>query len=108
MKKVVLARPPLANPFLRLGFAVRGHRVVLVDADPQGHADGHVRPAERAGNLQPAGCVILRFRDTMRFVPTDRYKIPDQPVTRPSFFVVPSNIETRNIANSISDAFCRQ
>jgi chromosome partitioning protein len=88
---------------LAAGLAVRGYRVVLVDADPQGHATVMCGLRKEPGIYN----LLVRdsaFRDTMRFVPPERYQIPEQEVTG-QLFVVPSNIETRNIANSISDAF---
>lgn len=85
------------------GLAVLGHRVVLIDADPQGHATVMCGMAKEPGlyNLlvRDAG-----LQDTMRLVPPEQYRIPRQPL-RGELFLVPSNIETRNIANSISDAF---
>ena len=85
------------------GLAHRGHRVVLVDADPQGHA------TVMSGLRKEPGIYNLlvrdsAFRDTMRFIQPEQYQIPGQTVEG-ELFVVPSNIETRNIANSISDAF---
>jgi chromosome partitioning protein len=85
------------------GLAHRGYRVVLVDADPQGHA------TVMCGMRKDPGIYNLlvrdaAFRDTMHLISPEQYQMPDKPVTG-QLFVVPSNIETRNIANSISDAF---
>jgi chromosome partitioning protein len=85
------------------GLAIRNFRVLLVDADPQGHATVMAGLAK-----EPALYDLLvrdaPFKEVLRFVPPDQYAIPGQPVTG-QLFVVPSNVETRNIANSTSDAF---
>src|SRR5690606_8538032 len=44
------------------------------------------------------------FREVLRVVPPEQYHPDGQPVTG-QLCVVASNVETRNIANSISDAF---
>ena len=85
------------------GLAVLGHRVVLIDADPQGHA------TVMCGMPKEPGLYNLLVRDaglqdTIRLVPPAQYRIPGREL-QGELFLVPSNIETRNIANSISDAF---
>jgi chromosome partitioning protein len=85
------------------GLAVLGHRVVIIDADPQGHATVMCNMPKEPGlyNLlvRDAG-----LQDTMRQVPPEQFRIKGQEL-KGQLFIVPSNIETRNIANSISDAF---
>ncbi|MGQ9887294.1 MAG: ParA family protein [Aggregatilineales bacterium] len=88
---------------LAAGLALRGRRVALVDADPQGHATVMCGLAKEPGLYN----LLVReapFREVLRFVPPEQYRVADQ---QPSgqLFVIPSNVETRNIANSISDAF---
>lgn len=84
------------------GLAVRGYRTVLLDADPQANAT-------IAFGLQPEPALydlLVRraaFRDVLQIVPAETYCIPGEQV-RGLLAVVASNIETRNIANSISDA----
>lgn len=85
------------------GLAVRGLRVALVDADPQGHATVMSGLAKEPG-LYDLLVRDMPFKDVLRFIPAEQYQIPGQPMTG-RLFVIPSNIETRNIANSISDAF---
>jgi chromosome partitioning protein len=85
------------------GLAIRDFRVLLIDADPQGHA------TVMAGlNKEPGLYDLLvrdaPFKEVLRFVSPDQYQIPGKPVVG-QLFVVPSNVETRNIANSTSDAF---
>lgn len=84
------------------GLAVKGFRVIMIDADPQANAT-------IAFGLQPEPAIydlVVRkaaFRDVLRIVSPEVYEIPgEQP--RGLLAVVPSNIETRNIANSIADA----
>jgi len=85
------------------GLAVSGHRVVLIDADPQGHA------TVMCGMPKEPGLYNLLVRDaglqdTMRQVPGEQYRMAGRDL-KGELFLLPSNIETRNIANSISDAF---
>ncbi|MAS37350.1 MAG: hypothetical protein CL610_25335 [Anaerolineaceae bacterium] len=85
------------------GLAIRGQRVVLIDSDPQGHATVVCGLPKEPGIYN----LLVRdapFNDTMRLVPPEQYQMPNEPLTG-QLFVVPSNIESRNIANSISDAF---
>lgn len=85
------------------GLAVKDHRVLLIDADPQGHATVMCGLAKEPGLYD----LLVRdapFKEVLRFVPPDQYQIPGKPVVG-QLFVIPSNVETRNIANSTSDAF---
>jgi chromosome partitioning protein len=85
------------------GLSVKGLRVVLVDADPQGHATVALGLQKEAGLYD----LLVRdaaFKSVMRFIPPKSYQIGSQPVAG-QLFVVPSNVETRNIANTISDSF---
>ena len=85
------------------GLAIRGSRVILVDADSQGHATValgiHKSPAVYDLFVRDAP-----FRDTLRLVSTEVYEHPAYP-SEGALYIVPGNVETRNIANSISDAF---
>lgn len=85
------------------GLAARGQRVLLVDADPQGHATV-MNGLPKEPGLYNLLVRDMPFKEVMRFVPPDTYAVPGQPMTG-QLFVIPSNVETRNIANSISDAF---
>lgn len=88
---------------LAMGLALRGLRVMLVDADAQGNA------TERCGVRMRAGLYDLIVReaewsDVAVKVAPERYGIPGDVVPRNgSLYVVPSNVETRNIASSVSD-----
>ncbi len=85
------------------GLAARGHRVVLVDADPQGHATVMCGLTKEPG-LYDLLVREVPFKDALRFVPPEQYQVPGEPASG-RLYVIPSNIETRSIANSISDAF---
>lgn len=90
---------------LAAGLAIRGNRVVLIDADAQGHATIAFGISKQPGFYD----LIVRnasWKDTLRVIPPERYTIPDDAsdVTG-QLLVLPSNIETRNISNSITDGF---
>lgn len=90
---------------LAAGLAIRGLKVVLIDADAQGHATVAFGLAKEAGFYD----LIVRnadFRDVLRLVPPERYALPDEAAqVKGQLMVIPSNVETRTISMSISDAF---
>jgi chromosome partitioning protein len=83
--------------------ALQGQKVILVDSDPQAHATVTLGIAKSSGFYD----LMVRddsFQSVLRMVSPEVYEIPDQE-TKGTLYLVPSNVETRNIANSISDAF---
>src|SRR5689334_141034 len=85
------------------GLAILGAKVLLVDADPQGHATVTLGQTKAPGLYD----LLVRdalFKDTLQVVSPEVYETPNQKA-QGELFVIPSNVETRNIANSISDAF---
>ncbi|MEL6407007.1 MAG: ParA family protein [Chloroflexota bacterium] len=87
---------------LAAGLAIRGHRVVLVDTDPQGHA------TVTLGNKKVPGFYDLMVRDAdfssvARVVSPEIYEVRGKAV-RGQLYLVPSNVETRNVSNSIDEA----
>lgn len=85
------------------GLAARGSRVVVIDGDPQAHA------TIRLGVRKSPALYDLLVRDgewtqAVRVVSPERFGIPGQSLPAGKLWVVPSNVETRNIASSISDA----
>lgn len=85
------------------GLAIRGLRVLLADADPQGHATVTLGIPKAPGLYD----LLVRdapFNEVLKVVPPEIYERPDTKA-QGQLIVLPSNIETRNIANSISDAF---
>jgi chromosome partitioning protein len=88
---------------LAAGMACRRKRVLVVDADPQGHA------TKRFGLAKAPGIYDLLVRsanwaEVARRVPGERFGMPGEPMPRGQVIVLPSNVETRNIASSISEA----
>jgi len=85
------------------GLAVHGYRVVLVDADPQANATIGFGLEPHPGLYE----LLVRkssFRDVLKVVSPEIYEHPNVSTSKGLLAVVPSNIETRNIANSIADA----
>lgn len=82
--------------------AARGHNVMLIDGDPQGNA------TVRMGWKKSPGLYDLLVRDAefsnvSRLVAPEKYGIPGDRLPKGKLWVIPSNVETRNIANSIDD-----
>jgi chromosome partitioning protein len=84
------------------GLASRGKRVVLVDADPQGHATIGLG-LKKAPGLYDLLVRDAEFDAVLVPVAADRYVL--DAAAAGDLMVIPSNVETRNIANSIDDAF---
>lgn len=83
--------------------AVSGSRVILVDADPQGHATVAMGMHKAPGVYD----LLVRdapFGDVLRPVSKEIYEHPEQGC-KGALYLIPGNVETRNIAGSISDAF---
>lgn len=86
---------------IAMWLAAHGYRVLFIDADPQGTG------TLRCGLKKNPGLYDLMVRDaewgevSMR-VPASRYQVPGGSPTG-ELNVVPSNVETRNIAMSIDD-----
>lgn len=83
------------------GLAVRGYRVILVDADPQGHATVALG-INRSPGLYNLLVREESFRDNLQLVPPQTYEIPGQ-TTKGQLYVVPGNNETRAIPLMTSD-----
>ncbi len=75
------------------GLAIRGYRVVLADADPQGQAGSLMGLPKEAGFYN----LLVReaeFLDVLRFVKPDQYSAEG---AQGELYVLPGNIETRVI-----------
>lgn len=88
---------------MAMGMAARGAKVLLVDGDPQGHA------TIRCGLKKSPGLYDLlvrdaQWRDVVAQVAPEKYGIPGEVLPTGRLWVLPSNVETRNIANSISES----
>jgi chromosome partitioning protein len=85
------------------GLALRGYRVVLADADSQGHATVSFGLPKAPGLYD----LLVRgapFRDVLQPADTTRFA-PEDGTCKGQLYVVPSNVETRSIPIQISDAF---
>jgi chromosome partitioning protein len=95
-----------ASIHIAAGLAMRGYKVLLIDADPQGHATFTL-----GINKEPCFHDLLvrnaPFDKMVRSVETKRYATPDTKVTG-ALFLIPSNVETRSITNHIEDVFLLQ
>lgn len=83
------------------GLAARGHSVLLVDAEEQGHATVSLGVRKYPGVYD----LLVRdapFKDVLRSIDPDKYGAPG---TLSRLYLIGSNVETRNIANSISNAW---
>lgn len=83
------------------GLAIKGYRVVLADADPQGQS------AKLMGLEQEPGFYELlardaAFKEVLRFVPTDVYSAGP---AQGELYVLPGNAETRLITTVNPDPF---
>lgn len=87
------------------GLAIKGNKVVLVDADAQGHSTIAFGLKKEPGFYD----LIVRganFNDVLRLVSPERFTVPDDASSvTGQLFVLPSNIETRSIATNISDGW---
>lgn len=91
---------------LASGLAALGHRVLLIDADPQGHSTIRSRIAKAPGLYD----LLVRgasWKDVVAGVKPQHYSFVGDTLpsdkNKTNLYVLPSNVETRNIANSISD-----
>lgn len=83
------------------GLAIRGKKVVLLDADPQGHATSAVG-LPRSPGVYDLTVRNAKWRDVLKMVHPDVYSPPEANATG-RLMILPGNNETRNISNSISD-----
>lgn len=85
------------------GLAIRGYRVVLVDADAQGHA-GVIFGVDPEPGLYDLLVRNASFKDVLRILPPEVYEPPSGPA-KGVLALLPSNVETRNIPGMISNVF---
>jgi len=88
---------------LAMGIAMRGFSVVLVDADPQGHATTSLGLEKSPGFYD----LLVRghhWKDVLKVISPDVYQHENMEQNG-KLYLCPSNVETRNITNSVDDAF---
>lgn len=86
---------------LAAGLALRGRSVMLIDADPQANATS-IMGLPKEPIFHDLVVRNAKWKDVVRAVPDKVYVPTDQTLTG-KLFAIPSDIETRNIANTISD-----
>jgi chromosome partitioning protein len=86
---------------LAAGMAIRGKRVVLVDADPQGHATVAMG-LQKEPLLHDLLVRELPFQQALKRIPPEIYGPPGQTV-KGELLVVPSDASTRVIPLMVSD-----
>lgn len=84
---------------LAAGLALRGYRVVMVDSDPQGNATAALG-LDKAPGFYDLCVRDANWRDVLHPIHPDVYSPPDASAAG-QLFAVPSNNESRNIANSM-------
>lgn len=84
-------------------FALKGRRVLLIDADPQGSAT-RVLGFERAPGLYDLVVRGAAWNDVWMGVSPEIYDMPEAPA-RGRLMLLPGNTETRAIANQIANSF---
>lgn len=86
---------------LAAGLALKGQRVMLVDADPQGHATRSMGLKKQPGIYD----LLVRdagFSDVVR-VPDPSSFVPDGTTLTGALYILPGNIETRMITEGVGD-----
>lgn len=87
---------------MAMGMAARGAKVLLVDGDPQGHATIRCGVKKQPGLYD----LLVReapWREVVKFVPGEKFGMAGESLPDGVLWVLPSNVETRNVANSISE-----
>lgn len=87
---------------LAYGMAARGAKVLLIDADPQGHATIRCGAAKGPG-LYDLLVRDAKWREVVRQIKPERFGMLGEVLPTGRVWLLPSNVETRNIANSISE-----
>lgn len=85
------------------GLAIRGHKVVLIDADPQASATANFGIAPKP-SLHDLLVRDMDWQDAMLVVSPEVYEVPEQP-SAGKLFIVPGHVETRVISELTSDPY---
>lgn len=90
---------------LAAGLAIAGFRVMLIDADPQGHA-GLALGVAKAPAFYDLIVRNAEWGSVVTEIPAERYQVPDMASdVAGNLFLVPGNIENRSIVSSKDDPF---
>lgn len=92
-----------ASVHLGAGFAMKGLRVLVIDADPQGHATLSLGE-ERASNFYNMMVQGKPFEQSVSLIPAERYA-PDPSNVRGEMWLLPGNRETRSVSDLVEDPF---
>ncbi len=74
------------------GLATRGHNVLLIDTDPQGHA-GYSLGVDQEPGLFNLLVDKMQFQDVLKVVPPSRFSVPDNP-SAGRLFLLPGDQKT--------------
>src|SRR5689334_21499223 len=86
---------------LAAGLAIQGQTVILIDGDPQGHSTLGLR-AKKEPQLYELMARVAEWENVLRTVPSEVYTSDH---TQGQLMLLPSNIETKNLANMSLNAF---
>ena len=89
---------------LAAGLAARGKRVMLIDTDPQGHATLRFG-LEKAPMVHDLFLRNTPFKQSSVGIKPERFGFPGERLPDVKLWVVPSNVESRSIALSMSDTW---
>lgn len=88
---------------LATGLAVRGHRVILIDADPQANASANLGIADQP-MLHDLLVRDADWQDALVVVSPEVYEIPGEAV-QGHLMLVPGHVETRVISQLVDDPY---
>jgi chromosome partitioning protein len=97
-----VGKTTLANT-IGCGLAIKGHRILLIDADPQANLTTGLglQPEPKLYDLLVRNA---RFSEVVKAVPAEVYQLPEQP-PKGKLFIIPGHRETRSIPNQIDNAW---
>jgi len=87
---------------LAAGLAARGYKVMLIDSDPQGHSTVRFRVKKQPGIYD----LLVRngqWENVAHEIAPELFGMPGYRLPDGKLYVLPGNVETRNIASSIGD-----
>lgn len=89
---------------LAAGLAARNKRVMVMDMDPQGHSTLRLGQ-QKGGEMYDLLVRNAPFKTMARGIRPEKFGIPGEVLPKGKLWVVPSNTETRNIANMMQDSW---